>query len=952
MPDDSNSGSLLLGGLTFASGVAASVVESVAKHGFAEGKRSVSSGSVLRRPQETALLAVASGIEYQSLRTSSEIRLAKIEAGYGSSVIKCSLRHVDLVQKPKFTALSYTWKEDPTLIRGAYTVGKAALKDWLAGADVKAKIPDSTGALERTRVIMCNGRPTKIYPNLYNALAALRKRQPGEYWIDAICINQEDSTEKTSQVQLMGQIYKQASTVTIWLGTISATHANSLLDLARLAAKESNETSSGVLARASDRNQMRSQVLGASIAVVMSQWFKRVWVIQELCCARHVSYLMDGVELKKESLLLAFQSIHEMATEMGAVGSHDQEMHLYHTFGRIIVPQISHFPSTLQLREAFNTGRLWTLSEWLLACRGRAASEAKDFIFAGLSLVDPDSLSIDGGLTVAGSSPGPGEEADLTARPSELIDHWNLLPHGLWGKLEADYSEDVSMSEVLVNTAACLLSHSGTSEILSLAARPSMPETYASQWMFSTSDVFGASGLPSWVPVPGTWTSNLTEPLAFQQTSTITATDHTASGQKACSISSDGRRLSIQARAVGTVKRITLEVDSISLISTPALEYLVRYMLRGAEAEEHGDTSVLDDLVQTLLRGQETGSQEALCLARSWLCTLIGVLVMREFCLLEWKHLYDQEDTEKVLGMTEVQFQDWRDSRDTEARRDANRLVSNLKVAQQRYADCRWPIGESGDTAHWRSRTAQLFREFVSADEKRKADQRRAIDQKPQTDDTRRDDDSIRATAESTKAEDAAVRSRAAHASIHEIKKWFSELRESDITPPDIRLDQALNSTLAWWKLFETADGDMGLGPRWIAVGDQVELVQGALVPYIFTSWESERFERRQVISVELERIQAKLEEARSKLEDQDREWKLKEGQQLDPLSRKTRGYRVGKVKRYRDEERETQRKLKLLEAEEYTSNTLVLKGEAYFSKNRSLERNLSSKQLRRINVI
>ncbi|KAF7870193.1 uncharacterized protein EAF02_009383 [Botrytis sinoallii] len=38
------------------------------------------------------------------------------------------------------------------------------------------------------------------------------------FWIDAICINQDDLDERSQQVLLMGSIYKNASRVTVWLG--------------------------------------------------------------------------------------------------------------------------------------------------------------------------------------------------------------------------------------------------------------------------------------------------------------------------------------------------------------------------------------------------------------------------------------------------------------------------------------------------------------------------------------------------------------------------------------------------------------------------------------------------------------------------------------------------------------------------------------------------------------
>lgn len=37
-------------------------------------------------------------------------------------------------------------------------------------------------------------------------------------WVDAICINQDDLSERANQVKLMHKIYRTASTVKIWLG--------------------------------------------------------------------------------------------------------------------------------------------------------------------------------------------------------------------------------------------------------------------------------------------------------------------------------------------------------------------------------------------------------------------------------------------------------------------------------------------------------------------------------------------------------------------------------------------------------------------------------------------------------------------------------------------------------------------------------------------------------------
>ena len=37
-------------------------------------------------------------------------------------------------------------------------------------------------------------------------------------WVDGLCINQNDRAEKNAKVQIMGEIYRQAANVNIWLG--------------------------------------------------------------------------------------------------------------------------------------------------------------------------------------------------------------------------------------------------------------------------------------------------------------------------------------------------------------------------------------------------------------------------------------------------------------------------------------------------------------------------------------------------------------------------------------------------------------------------------------------------------------------------------------------------------------------------------------------------------------
>ena len=66
--------------------------------------------------------------------------------------------------------------------------------------------------------MLCEGKSIEITKNCEEVLRYLRRHNEDRVlWVDAICINQNSDREKSRQVELMGHIYKSASTVTIGL---------------------------------------------------------------------------------------------------------------------------------------------------------------------------------------------------------------------------------------------------------------------------------------------------------------------------------------------------------------------------------------------------------------------------------------------------------------------------------------------------------------------------------------------------------------------------------------------------------------------------------------------------------------------------------------------------------------------------------------------------------------
>src|SRR6195952_2236446 len=107
-----------------------------AKYGKGSVKRRWDQGKMLRKPKELFLIGV-SNVEYTSLPGPSWIRLLNIEPGKPGSILRGSLRPVDLDEDPNYTALSYTWKQDPTLWQATISMAKDGIKHFLRGERVK-----------------------------------------------------------------------------------------------------------------------------------------------------------------------------------------------------------------------------------------------------------------------------------------------------------------------------------------------------------------------------------------------------------------------------------------------------------------------------------------------------------------------------------------------------------------------------------------------------------------------------------------------------------------------------------------------------------------------------------------------------------------------------------------------------------------------------------------------
>jgi hypothetical protein len=118
-----------------------------------------------------------------------------------------------------------------------------------------------------------SGYPLEITESLDSALRHLRHADRSRVmWIDAICINQNDISERNHQVQLMGTIYAKARQTVVWLGS---------------AADGSDLVMDGIAG--GDVKDEDMLCFSHYMHKLMARpWWSRSWIIQEVALARAV----------------------------------------------------------------------------------------------------------------------------------------------------------------------------------------------------------------------------------------------------------------------------------------------------------------------------------------------------------------------------------------------------------------------------------------------------------------------------------------------------------------------------------------------------------------------------------------------------------------------------------------------------------------------------------------
>lgn len=178
--------------------------------------------------------------------------------------ISASFRVVSLHEFPEFYALSYVWG-NPTMTVPLFVDG--------------SEVPTSPNLEHIIRILLSHDKGP----------ATVRGKA---IWIDALCINQENISEKEQQIPLMGQIYRQATRVLMWLGDAQG-HADWAMDRMSdpdfyVAASNRNKTR-----RSPTPDEIRLKLIIEEDLEKRAYW-TRVWIAQEIVLANYDPLVLCG----------------------------------------------------------------------------------------------------------------------------------------------------------------------------------------------------------------------------------------------------------------------------------------------------------------------------------------------------------------------------------------------------------------------------------------------------------------------------------------------------------------------------------------------------------------------------------------------------------------------------------------------------------------------------------
>nr|OQO32596.1 hypothetical protein B0A51_00160 [Rachicladosporium sp. CCFEE 5018] len=326
----------------------------------------------------------------------THIRLLEVLTAGPHAGIECKLTDWAVAAAPPYTAISYTWG-DP---------------------------------LEVSEIIV-NAAKLEVRNNCVQVLRQANHHGPGYYWVDAICINQLDDQEKSSQVQMMAAIFRKATTVLACVGVHSTAddsaylckflrkHQRTLLDYAQFESVHKIEFTLPWIARSiwwrlRHSLEVQSRVLRALFALISRPYFRRAWVAQEFFVATEpVMYCeMDTCAVSSIAGLIIVSSWNDEKWFSGFASKLHTSSGLGHSWLRQrvftsslkacenlnglveSVSKLTHNATTVASLSHRNPDQYFDLTNALMNSAFTYAEDPRDKVYACLGMLEPNTRAM------------------------------------------------------------------------------------------------------------------------------------------------------------------------------------------------------------------------------------------------------------------------------------------------------------------------------------------------------------------------------------------------------------------------------------------------------------------------------------------------------------------------------------------------------------------------------
>jgi hypothetical protein len=209
-------------------------------------------------------------------------------------------------------------------------------------------------------------------------------------WLDAICINQIDKSEKALQIPLMASIYRYARSVDIWFDSGTAS-AGVIRDTFRgRSISKDSRFQVGISRRRDD--WLLEPYSNADITRLMwSPWFTRAWVAQEYCFAKKHRYHFEGMIITE----LFIKMVYDWGRDLGFSRVVSQNGTRCEILRPPMIDSLDNmFPIWNRVQDGFKveTNTRETLEEIICRFYSLKASDPRDKIFAMIGLASGDCL--------------------------------------------------------------------------------------------------------------------------------------------------------------------------------------------------------------------------------------------------------------------------------------------------------------------------------------------------------------------------------------------------------------------------------------------------------------------------------------------------------------------------------------------------------------------------------